>query len=118
MFDHHGRHIRASAVAAIIATQPNTTSVRKKNTDHDTLPTRSKDTCQLSRLCSNAFKIRRPNLVIGQQLAPGSRHQYLAGRQDVAAMRQAQRLIGVLLDEQDGRARLFVDLANGVEYLL
>ena len=42
----------------------------------------------------------------------------LAVLQDVAAVRHAQGVVGVLLDQQDGHAVVLVQLAQGLEDLL
>jgi len=62
-----------------------------------------------------AFQIGSANLRPLQQFAAGSGHRNQAVDHDVAAMGEFQRMVGVLLDDQDGEAVLPVQCADGIE---
>src|ERR687886_195096 len=62
----------------------------------------------------NPAQIRFAHLRVFAQLLGGGRLYDSAGLEDVAVGGDLQGDVGVLLDEQDGRA-LFVDLLDGME---
>ena len=65
-----------------------------------------------------AFEIGGAHLGPLQQLAAGAGQRDLAVDHDIAAVRELQRMEGVLLDQEHGEAVLRVEVADGAENLL
>src|SRR6185295_17780684 len=111
------------------AAKPNTTTVSRPNCSQvapsgsSTLRIRSQGegdavVSSISALLVPAFEIGGADFRVGEEVAAGAAERDLAVHHYVAPVRQAQRMVGVLLDEEDRDALRAVDVADDLENLL
>src|SRR5215510_14291440 len=108
MFCHHGRQVSASALPIISAAPPNSTMVKASKV-------------KVMRVLPSsvaAFQVRGAHLGVGEQIAAGAGEGDEAVDHDVAAMRQPQGVVRVLLDQEHGDLLALVDLLDDGEDLL
>src|SRR5262249_22526284 len=65
-----------------------------------------------------AFEIGGTDVLVGEQLLPGAGQRDMTGLHDIAAMREAKRVMRILLDEEHRYLLFLVDRADDIEDLL
>src|SRR5262249_59618176 len=111
MFCQPGRQVSASARPIISAAPPNATTVKAINSSGSaprgsaTFRIRSQRETEVSSIAGAPdvrlrFEVGGADLRVGEQLPAGAAERDMAVDHHVTAMRQAKRVIGVLLDQE------------------
>ena len=98
------------------AAPPPRTTVTRMNTPNE--PSSYRKPCIMTPLVAGRLRDRPRDFRPLQQLPPGAGHRDEAVDHDIAAMRELERVEGILLDQKHGQALLRVEFADGVEDLL